>query len=421
MPAPPPDSNPQLPPTPRFAAADAFEQNPLSSVRDPFEFRDLSQHELESIPEEIRVREAVRRVIQTGASVSKVARDLHLSPSSISEWKSRYSHFLQEKSFGESNPAVALEEAMLAEETQQKFADNWHTLLEESHAEQSDFKQDPVKVFLQTNPATSWLFDSEGRFERFTLVGMFVAIIGVATIFFFLINDKTSTAKTTQNQAPEKATPLSAGLRYDLDIERAGNVVRQFLQADGYLLKLQYLREKDTVAPLVKEFYSRHDSKPITESNLTYGMIGHGIVSVAFELPAKDVTWFFNLTPDNDTYKIDWFTSTLYQSEHIGSFLDSKSTKPTTLHVLVSRGSYYNYAWSDENKYQCFNISFPGLDREIYGYVDKDSDVGIEMMLLTALEPSHAAILEARFPDKPEDGRQIEILKLISRDWLPFE
>ena len=157
------------------------------------------------------------------------------------------------------------------------------------------------------------------------------------------------------------------------------------------------------------------------ESNLTYGMIGHGIVSVAFELPAKDVTWFFNLTPDNDTYKIDWFTSTLYQSEHIGSFLDSKSTKPTTLHVLVARGSYYNYAWSDENKYQCFNISFPGLDREIYGYVDKDSNVGIEMMLLTALEPSHAAILEARFPDKPEDGRQIEILKLISRDWLPFE
>lgn len=422
MPDSPSPSEPDLPkltPLPRNALVDSFEQNPLSTVNERLPEHDETLENIDAIPEEERVREAVRRVIQDGESISNVARLLHLSPASIRNWKSRYYSFLEQRAFGESNPAAGSDDAAINEATRLRFSKNWNSLIEKTHASQADFKQDPLEIFMQTSSATSWMYDEEGRVERFTVFGVIVAFIGIVAVMMFLMSDKGEVEAVENFLVTD--TPLEQPkLRYDLDIDRAGLVVQKFLKADGYLAKAAFLREQEKVLPIVKEFYSHNSDKPITDAIQTYGMTGHGLISVAFDVPSLQKNYFFNLVPYRNTYQIDWMTSTMYQHEHIEKLLSEKSRNPTLLHVQISKGIYYNYGWSDSNIYQCYNITFPGLQREIYGYAANDSELGVELSLMTALEPTHAAVLEVRFPENPKDPRQVEITKLISKDWLPF-
>jgi transposase-like protein len=417
MSAPDPHEEPPIILTPRSVAADVFEQNPLSTAHERNGPAGLTAAEMESIPEEERVREAVRRVIQDGRPIHEVARELHLSATSIRAWKSKYSSFLQEHAFGESNPAVAAEDSNLSRAQQARFMDNWQELLVETHASEADFKQDPLLVFLQTNGATSWLYDDEGKLERFSLFGILLIFLGIASVLIFLTVDKGGIAPVQDFRVTDSLVP-EPSLRYDLDIDRAGKIVQKFLQADGYISKLNFLREREQVTPIVREFYQTHSDKPVFEAVQSYGMVGHGLVSIAFEVPDQG-SLFFNLVPDGKSYLIDWFTSTLYQTDHIEKLIANKSTTPTLLHVQVERDSYFNYEFT-KDQYECFKIKFPGLLRDLVGYARKESPEATELMLLTALEPTHAAVIEVRYPANPKDLRQLEIVKFVNKDWLPF-
>ena len=147
-------------------------------------------------------------------------------------------------------------------------------------------------------------------------------------------------------------------------------------------------------------------------------MEGKNSFSLSFDIPSRKATWFFNSVLVGDTYLIDWPTSTLCQTDNFERFMASKSTQATLLHVRMVRGNYYNYEWSDRQKYACYEITFPGFQHTLYGYVQTDSQLGIDLQLLTALEPTHAAILEVRYPSPAPEDRQIEILRLVSKDWL---
>ncbi len=403
---------------PRAASADHFEQNPLSTVYERLAQPNLSAQELDRIPEQERVREAVRRVIQEGIPIHEVARGLHLSASSIRAWKSKYSSFLQDQAFGESNPAAAADDVLISTTQQERFTDNWDRLLETTHASKSDFKQDPLLVFLQTNSCTNWLYDEDGKLERFSLAGIMLIFVGLAAVLIFLTTDKGVVAPT-QNYRVGDNLVFEPVLRYDLDIDRAGKIIQKFLKADGYVEKLQYLREREAVTPIVREFYQSHSDKPILNAVQSFGMVGHGLVSIAFETPDYPGGLFFNLVPAGDSYKIDWFTSTLYQTEHIEKLVSSKSTSPTLLHVQIERDTYYNFEFTAD-KYVCFKLKFPGLVRDLVGYAPKESEIATEMLLLTAMEPSHAAIIEVRYPEISRDVRQVEVVKFVSKDWLPF-
>lgn len=407
-----------VPLAPRAASADDFEQNPLPSVHVRLQATAIDPTQVLQLSEEERVREAVRRVLQEGTSIHDAAQDLHLSAASIRTWRARYSSFLEEAVFGETNPGAAAEDSVIGVATQRRFLENWERLLEITRTKPADFHQDPLEVFLQTNIVTSWIYDEDGMLDRFTVIGASIVLLGVLTVFIFLLN--------TPDRAPRepelkiRSLPaLEPSPKLTLDLLQASEAVQQFLKADGYLNKLPFVRNREQVAPLLRDYYHRHNAAPIHDAVLIQTMEGRNTYSLSFDVPSLNATWFFNSVLVGDTYLIDWHTSTLCQSDVFERFINAKSGEPTILHVRMDRGNYYNYGWSDRQQYACYNLTFPGLQRTLYGYVPRDSPLGIELQLLTALEPTHAAILEVKYPSPAPDDRQIEILRLISKEWLP--
>ena len=413
-----PNLEDDVPLAPRAADADDFEQNPLTSVHVRVQAASFDPSQILQLSEEERVREAVRRVLQDGTSIHNAARELHLSAASIRTWRARYSSFLEESVFGETNPDAAAEDSVIEESAQRKFLENWERLLDATHTKPKDFHQEPLEIYLQTSTATNWLYDEDGVLDRFTITGAVVVLFGVLTVFIFLINNP--------GQAPREPAvkirslpPLETSPKVVLDLGRASETVQQFLKADGYLNKLPFIKDREQVAPLLREYYHRHSGAPVLDAVLTQTMEGQNTYSLSFDIPSLKTTWFFNSVLVGDIYLIDWPTSTLCQTDNFERFMESKSTQPTLLHVRIVRGNYYNYGWSDRQRYACYDLTFPGFQHTLYGYVPRDSPLGIDLQLLTALEPSHAAILEVRYPSPAPEDRQVEILRLVSKDWLP--
>lgn len=395
---------------PRSNVRDTFEQNPLADVADR-----LEQQGGAHTPEEDQelIREAVRRLVEDGATVNMVAKEFGLAPSSICQWRLRYDDFL--RTSWETNAAAGDETAHLPAEHQARFAENWQRLLAETHATSQDFKQDPLEVFLETSSFTSWLYSDEGRLERSTLVGAIVAVVGVFAVLVFLLTDRMPAATS-----PGAATKVSIEEkpRHDLDVQRGGQVALEFLRADGWSKKLNFIYHEAQMHDLVRDFFQRWGDQPITDGELKYGMVGDGIVSVSIEVPSRNRNLFFHLIPSGSTYKIDWKSSSLFQAENIENFIHSQSKEPVEMVVHLSRGNYYNHQWADESQCSCFEITFPGLERKLYGYAGIDSQVGIQLRILTGIRDKSTAVIEARFPEHPKDPRQVEIVRIIREEWL---
>ncbi len=407
-----------IPLAPRAASADDFEQNPLPLVHTRLQASAIDPARVLELTEEERVREAVRRVIQDGTSIHDAAHDLHLSAASIQAWRARYSSFLEETVFGETNPDAAAEDAVIGEPAQRKFLENWERLLNATQTKTQDFHQEPLEVFLQTSTFTNWLYDEEGKVDRFTIAGTLVVLLGVLTVIIFLTNDRGHTPRDPDVKV-RSLPALEAGAMVPPDVQAASESVQRFLKASSYIDKLAFIKDREQVGPQLREYYQRHSDAPVRDAILIQTMEGKNTFSLSFDIPSRKATWFFNSVLVGDTYRIDWPTSTLCQTDIFERFMASKSTQPTILHVRMVRGNYYNYEWSDRQKYACYNLTFPGLQQTLYGYVPRDSPLGIELQLLTALEPTHAAILEVKYPSPAPEDRQVEILRIISKEWLP--
>ena len=415
---PKPSVQDDVPLAPRAASADDFEQNPLPLVHIRLQASEIDPAQILELSEEERVREAVRRVLQDGTSIHDAAHDLHLSAASIHTWRARYSSFLEEAVFGETNPDAAAEDSVIGKAAQRKFLENWERLLNATQTKPRDFHQEPLEVFLQTSTATSWLYDEEGKLDRFTIAGTITVLLGVLTVIIFLLNHPGHAPRDPDVKVRSLPT-LEAGPTGSLDVRSASETVQRFLKASSYIDKLPFIKDREQVGPQVREYYQRHSDAPILDANLIQTMEGRNTLSLSFDIPSRKATWFFNSVLVGDAYLIDWPTSTLCQTDIFERFMAAKSTRPTVLHVRMVRGNYYNYEWSDRQKYACYNLTFPGLQQTLYGYVTRDSQLGIDLQLLTALEPSHAAILEVKYPSPAPEDRQVEILRLVSKEWLP--
>jgi hypothetical protein len=428
---------------PRANPSDAFEQNPLATSGESSSAEAKSARSALGQGEQ-RVQEAVRRVIEDGAVAGAVAREFGLAPSSIYLWKKRYFDYVSRQVVeAPAGSGAAVSNGILSAQSKQRFADNWSRLIDATHATSRDFEQEPLVVFLQTSPYTGWLYDDDGRFQRGLLAGLLILIIGGAAILLGLTVDRGPGNRNDAEAAARKSdSPAEMPKpRHDLEVAKAAETVQAFLRAEGWPLRVRFIHNGSKKVDALKDFFTRNSDAPVTDAVLSLGMVGDGIVSLAFEVPSQKRTLFFNVIPEGREYLMDWETSTLVQEERIERLLREKLTTPTRIFVLVSRDDYYNRQWSDEKKFQCFKLQFPGLERNIFGYTARDSKVGIDLLALTAspdnylhaasaLEPSpeneelklsHAAVVDVRFPDNAQDPRQVEITQLHRADWFARE
>jgi hypothetical protein len=401
---------------PRVPATVAdFELNPGGRHH----FRERLPEGLRDAAEPERVREAVRMVVQEGRFVGDVARELGLAPSSIYRWEKRFLDFVSGESgfdprAGWENLRTRTGASDLPEEWTLRFSDNWQRLLEATQAGAADFRQDPLELFLHNSTLTGWLF-RDGRLDRYVALGAAVGVVLILILASFL--------HANSNPRPHAPSHVPGPNSAEIDqaeIALARPVALSYLRAHGWEAKARFVRDSDRVLPLMAAWYQSHSDAGQPDAELFYAMRSGELVNVmaTFESSGGEPA-FLSLVKEGGAYKVDWETSSGYQHESWAELVARRPSAPVLLRCVIERSDYFNFEFSDPEKWLCFEMRYPRGPVTLYGYVERRSTLGVHLDGLLEFKPHAGVVIEAAFPPEHRSNNQMRILKLVHEAWLP--
>jgi len=118
-----------------------------------------------------------------------------------------------------------------------------------------------------------------------------------------------------------------------------------------------------------------------------------------------------------DGPKIDWESWVGWSEMPWEKFLASRPGEAMIFRVYLSPVDYFNFAFSDEAKWQSYRLESPDGAHSIYGYVERGS--ALSAKLLTPSDARATAVMLAlKFPESATSHNQVIIEKFIADGWV---
>jgi hypothetical protein len=168
------------------------------------------------------------------------------------------------------------------------------------------------------------------------------------------------------------------------------------------------------------EWYRTHSDAGQPDAELFYAMRSGDIVSVMALFKSSDgEPSFLSLVKHGGEYKVDWETSSGYQHESWADLVAKRPSAPVLLRCVIERSDYFNFQFSDPEKWLCFKLRYPRGPVTLYGYVERGSTLGSHLNGLLEFKPYAGVVIEAVFPPQSRSDNQMQIVKLVHEAWLP--
>lgn len=272
------------------------------------------------------------------------------------------------------------------------------------------------------------------RASTFFVVGLGVLLAGVGV---YGITQLKKDYVPPAFQATVEEEKLDRRVLTQSDVEGAEKAVRGFLSADGVEAKLAFVRQPSRVRPLMEKWYQSHSAAPITAGEVamqqkTGGEIDSPGYFVMLAMPllvpdplnpgqTLDEMTFFSVQENRkdgvSSYLLDWETSTGFQEMPLEAFKSTMPKEAHTFRVSLKPGDYYNHGFA-EKEWQCFNLTYPGRDFQIWAYLRRNSPDGRIMQLkLENGWTGNMVIAELQYPEKAASRDQVTLTRIVQHSW----
>ena len=225
------------------------------------------------------------------------------------------------------------------------------------------------------------------------LIGSAAAVLVATTGFWFNRSNSSATPVAAQKQAATRTAPLTPEEEIKKEDafavqKQAEQIVRDYLAAEGWENKAQFVREIERVAPLMKDYYERGKSastvvpKRVRSSAPSYYQgetLKQRRSDVIADLPdGSEAKFVVEYLPEGP--RIEWESSVAYSPGSWDKILASEPSKknpPQLLRVAACVDKYYNNEFSDDREYLSVYLEDP-VTREPLGngYVRRESEDG---------------------------------------------
>lgn len=199
-------------------------------------------------------------------------------------------------------------------------------------------------------------------------------------------------------------------------IEAVGN----FLNAGDVDEMLKYVRERPRVGKQVRNYYSAglFRSTKFRKIGISGGLQLKGsLVTVTVEL--EDFSERpIALERTADGYLVDWESWVGWGELSWDEFQTTRSTRPTLMRVSVINVEYYNFAFSDDRKWQSYRLEDASGERSFFGYAPKGSLQASRMIAVGKEDESRSMIVRLRYPEKAMRRDQVIIDEVIAHGWI---
>jgi hypothetical protein len=221
-----------------------------------------------------------------------------------------------------------------------------------------------------------------------------------------------------ERPVPKAAAPADAMLTDASFLTAAEPLATKFLEAARIEDLLPLVRNPKLAEPRLRGMYpdGKIEASGIAGFNTRSEIIRQGaFISVHVrtrEFLEKPMAFF--ASPEG--LKIDWESWAGWSGMPWGAFLASKPAAGKLFRVLLSPVEYYNFAFSDDRKWQSYRLESPDGKHAIYGYVERNSP--LDAMLRPAPDQTQAALtVELKFPENASSANQVLIGKMIAEGW----
>lgn len=202
-------------------------------------------------------------------------------------------------------------------------------------------------------------------------------------------------------------------------LAEAEPVVRKFLEATRIEDMLPLVRNPEVAESRMRRHYpgGTIQAPGLAAFNTASQLSRLGpIISVRVstrDYDSKSVAFFD--TPEG--IKIDWESWAGWSEMPWEEFLASKPTSPKVFRVKLSEVHYFNFAFSDEEKWRSYRLESPDGEHVVFGYAERGTVLDSRLRL-SPDEKNLALTLALKFPENPPAGNQVIIGKFITDGWV---
>lgn len=209
------------------------------------------------------------------------------------------------------------------------------------------------------------------------------------------------------------------------ETKAAQQVVKDFFAANTVDDRLKYVRFGEAMRSRMEEWHRKHPLKTeeLESSDLTDSLTkflfpeGMRIIVVTMKVKRSEAYQFFAVEKGLDGPKLDWETAAGWQPMAMADFKEGETRAPQPFRVHAGKGDYYNGPFSDDTKWQCVELTYPGnAEFKTYGYVRRNSETGKKLEKLLA-EQSVSVVAELSRPQGAA-ANQAVIERILHDGWF---
>lgn len=187
---------------------------------------------------------------------------------------------------------------------------------------------------------------------------------------------------------------------------------------------LPWIFDADTLEPTVRAYYAQNPLTPLSDALVEHQYSGvipsTGGKAHIFNVMAASHPRGFpvsaEFTPQG--YRIDWQSYIQWRDGWLRRFLDTKSTDPLTLFVVLRRTHYFNDDVPKLEDKLAFKVTsaVPG-DEGAVAFVDKNSAVGRSLAEVYEWRTMYFPVVELQWVPSGKQGRYVRLNRIVRPTW----
>ena len=262
--------------------------------------------------------------------------------------------------------------------------------------------------------------------------GPFVFRGGVVLILIGIVSVIWVTVEWAKSDRIARIDPVAAPVIHpeaQTVIAKAGEAVKQFLNASTVEEKGAFVTHQKETIPLMANWYARKPgagSQP--EAVLRESTIGFypnpgeifAVTKVPVEMPGFSLITYLVQHHSLDGARIDWVESVAYSPLSWSDLMKKVGLKkPVRMRLLASLDDYYNYRWQDETKYRCVRFHDPHTKEQLgFGYTLRSEGKALARLLPPARKSVLRPVTVDLLPDiHSSRTQQVEIVGGVLPGW----
>ncbi|MEM9480953.1 MAG: hypothetical protein AAGA58_14960 [Verrucomicrobiota bacterium] len=240
--------------------------------------------------------------------------------------------------------------------------------------------------------------------------------------------------KAAMESEKEALTPPTVTSQNDRIPQEAASELRAAIEAyfsvENYIDILEYCRDPERVAPLLKDYYEIHGWMPREVRGVEWAdenvIDGHLFWLLEVQLDRFENVLVLVEVVD-ERYLIDWETQVYYNPVDWNVFVEQQPQGRFDMRVLATLHSEYKYPFTDDSKYLCVKLgSLRSETQDVFGYAERGSAAAKAIVdVLTGEytnESEYPLILTLEFPEGADGGDPlVHIRDFVAEHWIIVE